>query len=93
MPDAPSLSGSPATGKGVQLSWTTPSNGGSAITGYNVYRAQSSGGPWSLRTTLGVVNSFKDSSTTRGATYYYRVTAVNAAGEGSASNTVGVRAR
>jgi len=32
------------------------------------------------------VTSFKDTSTTRGQTYFYRVTAVNAVGEGPASS-------
>jgi hypothetical protein len=87
VPSAPqNLTGAPARGKGVQLSWSAPaSNGGSPITGYNIYRSTVSGGE-TLLTSVGNVTSFKDTSTTRGQTYYYIVKAVNAAGEGPASN-------
>lgn len=68
-PSAPqNLSASPANGRGVQLSWSVPAwNGGSAITGYRVYRATTSGSE-TLLTTLGVVTSYKDTSTARGTT-------------------------
>jgi hypothetical protein len=36
-------------------------------------------------TTLGNVTSYKDTSTTRGATYSYAVSAINALGEGPPS--------
>jgi hypothetical protein len=87
VPSAPqNLTGAPARGKGVQLSWSAPaSNGGSPITGYNIYRSTVPGGE-TLLTSVGNVTSFKDTSTTRGQTYYYIVKAVNAAGEGPASN-------
>jgi Fibronectin type III domain len=87
VPTAPqNLAAAPAKGKGVQLTWSPPaSNGGSPITGYNVYRGTVSGGE-TLLTSVGNVTSFKDTSTTRGQTYFYRVTAVNAVGEGPASN-------
>jgi len=86
-PSAPqNLAAAPARGKGVQLTWSPPaSNGGSPITGYNVYRGTVSGGE-TLLTSVGNVTSFKDTSTTRGQTYFYRVTAVNAVGEGPASS-------
>jgi len=87
VPSAPqNLTAAPARGKGVQLTWSPPvSNGGSPITGYNIYRGTVAGGE-TLLTSVGNVTSFKDTSTTRGQTYFYRVTAVNAVGEGSASN-------
>jgi len=87
VPSAPrNLTAAPARGKGVQLSWSPPSsNGGSPITGYNIYRGTVSGGE-TLLTSVGNVTSFKDASTTRGQTYYYLVKAVNAIGEGPASN-------
>jgi hypothetical protein len=87
VPSAPqNLTGAPARGKGVQLSWSAPaSDGGSPITGYNIYRGTVSGGE-TLLTSVGNVTSFKDTSTTRGQTYYYIVKAVNAVGESPASN-------
>ena len=87
VPSAPqNLSAVPARGKGIQLSWSPPaSNGGSPITGYNVYRGTVPGGE-TLLTSVGNVTSFKDTTTTRGQTYYYTVKALNAVGEGPASN-------
>ena len=86
-PSAPqNLTAAAARGKGIQLSWAAPaSNGGSPITGYNVYRGTVAGGE-ALLTSVGNVTSFKDTATTRGVTYYYVVKAVNAVGEGPASN-------
>ena len=85
-PAAPVLSGSAGNGQAL-LSWTTPSNGGSAITGYKVYRGTSSGGE-TLLTTLPVQNSYTDTAVTNGTTYYYKVTALNTIGESTPSNEV-----
>jgi hypothetical protein len=66
----------------VALSWVAPaSNGGSAITGYNVYRGISAGGESSTPVATNVAGtSFTDTSVTNGTTYYYTVAAVNSAG-------------
>src|SRR5204862_6956 len=69
----------------VGLSWTTPADGGSAITGYKLYRGTVSGS-LSLYQTLPVTNSYTDTAVTNGTTYYYQVSAVNAIGEGSRSS-------
>ncbi|HEY2125019.1 MAG TPA: dockerin type I domain-containing protein, partial [Chthoniobacterales bacterium] len=58
--------------------WPTPDNGGSTITGYNIYR-QVNAGPFSLLANV-PVPTFVDSSFAAGDTY--RVTAVNGQGEG-----------
>jgi len=94
LPSAPqNLTARPANGKGVQLTWSPPtSNGGSPITGYNIYRSTVSGGETFL-TSVGNVTSFKDTSTTRGQAYFYTVKAVNAVGEGPASNEVSATAK
>ena len=70
----------------VTLSWTAPpSNGGSPVSGYNIYVATSAdfkgafkvpGGTGTAVTVTGLVN---------GIPYYFRVTAVNRVGEGPAS--------
>jgi hypothetical protein len=91
VPGAPSLSASPASGKGVILSWTSPPSGGSAITGYRIYRSTSAGGEGFL-TSVGNVTSYKDTSTKKGLVYYYKVSAVNAIGEGSLSNEASAKA-
>jgi len=74
----------------VSLSWTVPiSDGGSAITQYNVYRATTSGGTYTnIANPTGL--SYIDNTVTNGITYYYNVTAVNAAGESPSSNEASV---
>ena len=70
----------------VVLNWEAPSsNGGCAITNYRIYRSTSPN-PTTLLRTVGNVLTYTDSSVTVGTTYYYRVTAVNAEGEGGYSN-------
>jgi hypothetical protein len=85
-PTAPILSAT-AADSAVSLSWTTPSDGGSSITGYYIYRGTSSGGE-SLLTTVGVTNSYSDTSVTNGTAYYYEVAAVNGVGTGALSTEV-----
>lgn len=83
-PKAPSLSVI-AGNAAVNLSWTTPDNNGSPITGYKVYRGSTSGGE-ALIATLGVQNAYRDFPVNNSATYYYQVTALNAKGESARSN-------
>jgi uncharacterized delta-60 repeat protein len=85
VPGAPNLTAQPGKPKGVTLTWTIPPNGGSPITGYRIYRGTSAGGE-TLFKTVGTGTSYKDTSTTKGTTYFYIVRAVNAVGEGPASN-------
>ena len=72
---------------GVALKWSTPaSDGGSAVTGYRVYRATSSGGELYLVSVGSNVTTYADRSTTKGVRYYYWITALNVVGVGPASN-------
>lgn len=70
----------------VGLSWDESSS----VSGYNVYRGTVSGGPYSkINPSLDPVTSYKDSSVTGGATYYYVTTAVDSSGmESGYSNEV-----
>lgn len=68
------------------VSWSTPDDGGSPITAYRVYRG-TIGGPEALVNTYGPdIHSYVDD---RGGTnVYYRVSAINANGEGDKSPRV-----
>ncbi|HEX8161611.1 MAG TPA: fibronectin type III domain-containing protein [Pyrinomonadaceae bacterium] len=83
-PAAPQLVAS-TSGQTTNLAWTTPDDGGSAITGYKVFRASSATGANTLVATLGVVNSYADAAL--GANYY-SVQALNANGAGALSPRV-----
>jgi Sigma-70, region 4/Fibronectin type III domain len=78
VPAAPSLSASAGSGV-VHLTWSAPSDGGSAITSYKVYRGTSSGGE-TLLTTLGNVTLLNDTAVSNDTAYYYEVSAVNSVG-------------
>jgi hypothetical protein len=92
LPSAPQslVAAAPASGPGVALSWRPPATG--TVTGYRIYRSTS---PWALAplTVVGNVTSFTDQATARGVYYFYVVRAVNAAGEGPASNLAYTTAR
>jgi fibronectin type 3 domain-containing protein len=83
-PSAPVLSATAGTSS-VSLSWTTPANGGSAITGYNVYRGTSAGTE-TLLASVGLTASYTDAGLPPGTSDYYEVTAVNSVGESVRSN-------
>ena len=70
------------------LRWRTPDNGGANLAGYKIYRGTTAGSEVYLGQT-GVKNSFTDRSTSAAvAKYTYKVVAVNAQGDGLASNIV-----
>ena len=69
----------------MALTWGAPANGGSAITGYNVYQGTSASGE-TLLTTLGNVTSWTSAGLTNGQPYFFKVTAFNAIGESVQSN-------
>jgi hypothetical protein len=76
-----SLSGSGAAGNthSAILSWTASTT--TTVTGYNVYRAPISGGPYTKLTPSPVgAETFTDSSVQAGQTYFYVETAVDASG-------------
>jgi fibronectin type 3 domain-containing protein len=60
----------------VTLSWTASTSPN--ISGYNIYRATDSGGPYSkINTSLDAGTSYADKTVGSGGTYYYVTTAVN----------------
>src|SRR5262249_3092752 len=90
-PGAPTGLTASAGNAQISLSWVAPaSNGGVNITSYRVYRGTTSGGETLLTTGgcsgLGAVLSCTDTGLTNGQAYFYKVSAVNAIGEGPQSN-------
>jgi hypothetical protein len=85
-PSAPTLESALFAGGSVKLTWSAPSfDGGSPVTAYRVYRSTSPGAE-TLLATVGAVTSYTDTGVSKAKTYWYRVGAVNAAGEGALSN-------
>ena len=81
-PPAPTgLAAAPGDNR-VDLSW----NASGGATSYNVKRATVSGGPYTPIATNVATTSYADTTAVNGTTYYYVVSAVNAAGESPNSN-------
>ncbi|MFA5313966.1 MAG: fibronectin type III domain-containing protein [Methanomassiliicoccales archaeon] len=74
----------------VQLSWATPSEDrGSAIINYSVYRSGTLGGNYTLISSVSGLN-YTDIGVVKGQTYWYKVSAINANGEGELSLAIEV---
>ena len=83
------MTAAPDAKKGIDLAWSPPSsNGGSAITGYRIYRSTSPGTETLLTTVAGTARTYRDASAARNRRYYYVIRAVNAVGIGSPSAEV-----
>ena len=73
----------------IDLSWTAPSDdGGSNITGYKI-EVSTNGSTWSdlVANTNSTSTSYSHTGLTAGSARHYRVSAINSAGTGPASNT------
>ena len=69
----------------LTLKWSAPTNnGGYPIIEYRIYRATTSGGPYSKITNVSAMQ-YTDSGLTNGQVYYYVITAVNQEGESTYS--------
>ena len=89
VPGAPTILAATGSNARVALSWSAPSNnGGSAITGYNVYEGTTAGGESTTPvngTTLIGATSYTVTGLTNGTTYYLEVSAVNGVGKSAKS--------
>jgi fibronectin type 3 domain-containing protein len=74
----------------VQLTWTASTTAG--VTGYNVYRGTTTGGPYTKIASLVPRTGYTDSNLTSGNTYYYVVIAVAGNAESIYSNEAFVTA-
>lgn len=84
LPAAPTGLSATANDAGISLSWTGPTEG----TVYHVQRALQNGGPYTTIANPVIGTSYVDGGVEAGNTYYYVVSAINAAGEGPASSEV-----
>ena len=77
-------SGTQAVSHSATLNW----NDTQQVSGYNVYRGTTSGGPYSTKLTSSPISTpdYVDVTVQSGATYYYVATAVDANGESGYSN-------
>ena len=90
MPGAPTSLGAAANGQTqIDLSWTAPSSdGGAAISGYKIEVSDDGGTTWTnlVNDTSSTTTSYSHTGLTAGTTRHYRVSAINTAGTGAASN-------
>jgi hypothetical protein len=90
LPGTPSLTATLNGTTGIDLSWTTPSDGGGTISQYQIQRSttSSTSGFSTIQNTSG--NSISFSGFTSGVTYWHRVAAINEAGTGPFSTAQSV---
>ena len=94
VPGSPILSANPSSATSISLSWSTPSDGGSAITGYRVeYSNATSQYNILVANTGNTQTSYLHKGLTTGKIYTYRVTAINSIGIGNPSNMASAKAQ
>jgi hypothetical protein len=85
VPAAPDIFITQSNDGNGNFQWTAPAG----ATSYNIYRSTVAGGEGSTPYKTSITTSnFTDTGLTDGLTYYYEVTAVNAAGESGKSNEI-----
>lgn len=84
-PGPPQTLSADASVGAVTLTWSAPSyDGGAAITGYRIYIGTATGS-YESSVTVGAVTSYQWTGLPNSSTYYFVVSAINAAGEGEVS--------
>ena len=87
-PGTPTATPAPA---GIVLAWAAPAtDGGAAVTSYQVYRGGAPGAEGATPVATVAGTTYTDATVTGGATYYYRVVAVNRVGPSAPSAEVSV---
>jgi hypothetical protein len=82
--DIPVAPATPSTVSGdmdITVSWTVPSNGGSAITGYKLRYSSNGGSSWGAATSVGNVLTYNVTGLTDNTNYQFQIAATNAAGD------------
>ena len=83
-----------ATKSGIAITWVAPaSDGGSAVTGFKVYRGTKTGAETLYVSYGSDAIGMTDTAVTKRTTYFYKVTAVNVLGESVFSAEVSATAR
>lgn len=91
VPQPPASLTASVEGSHVVLTWALPpSDGGAAITGYEIYRGTNPDIPSHMASVSGTANSWNDESVEKGKTYYYWVVAENSVGPSGMSQVVSV---
>lgn len=85
LPPAPfNLTATAKSGAEIDLAWSAA---GGTVTGYNILRGAAAGGEAATPVAAGVTaTAYADTAVAEGADYFYRVAAVNGAGQGPLSN-------
>lgn len=88
LPGGACVTGYGAIPHSATLNWTASNS--QNLTNYKIYRGTTSGGPYTLLSTLGLVTTYTDYTVQAGQTYYYVTTALdNTGAESSYSNQAG----
>ena len=91
VPSAPTnLSAKAVSHSKINLSWSAcANNGGAAITGYKIERSTDNGSTWStlVANTGSITTTYSNTGLAPNTTYTYRVSAINAVGTSSPSDT------
>jgi titin len=86
-PGSPSLTASAVSATQVNLSWSTPTNGGSAITWYKIEVKKGTGSFETLvANTASTTTAYSHTGLMAGTVYYYRVSAINSIGTGTSGD-------